>query len=351
MDVDAGTPAPPPERPAKRSSPVWAKLLIAFGVVLMLGAGTIFGGEKFLAARYGSALHRSTLLAPGARRESTAQKSLVGPLNYLLIGSDARASNPGMGARSDTIIIVHIPASLNRAYLISIPRDLRVNIPPFPARGFPGGIGKINSSFQAGGGSAGGVQLLSKTLTQLTGITFDGAAVVNFGGFDKIVEDLGGVRMCIDQGVKSIHTGHVFHPGCQYLTAKQALDYLRQRETLPGGDFDRERHQQQFLSAIFSAVFANGVTSNPVKLDEIIRAVGSSMTVDLNGVPVDQLLFTLRNIRPSSLAGIRLPSAAARKGGVSYVVTKKAALSLYVALADDTMTAWVRAHPHWVNSL
>jgi LCP family protein required for cell wall assembly len=336
--------------PAKARSPLWTKAVIILGVLLMVVSLGLLGGEQFLSARYSAALHRSTLLAPNARHDGgKAPTSLAGPLNYLLIGSDARASNPSMGARSDTIIIVHIPATLDRAYLISIPRDLRVDIPPDGS--FAGATGKINSSFQYGGQGSGGVQLLSQTLTRLTGITFDGAAVINFSGFDKVVMDLGGVRMCIDEKVKSIHTGHVFNTGCQFLTAPQALDYLRQRETLPGGDFDRQRHQQQFLQAIFSSMFASGETRNPLKLDQIIRAVGASMTVDLNGVPLDQLVYSLRNIQPSALVGVRVPSYPKTIGGVSFVVATGDAGGLYRAVVQDTMDAWVQADPQWVNTL
>jgi LCP family protein required for cell wall assembly len=331
-------------------SPLWTKLVIFLGVVLMLVSLGLLGSEQFLAARYSAALHRDTLLAPNARHDGGAHPtSLAGPLNYLLIGSDARASNPGMGARSDTIIIVHIPATLDRAYMISIPRDLRVQIPPDGT--FPGTVGKINSSFQYGGQGNGGVRLLSQTLTQLTGITFDGAAVINFSGFDTVVKDLGGVTLCVDVRVKSIHTGHVFNPGCQYLTAKEALDYLRQRETLPHGDFDRQRHQQQFLQAIFSEMFASGTTRNPLKLDQIVRAVGSSMTVDLNGVPLDQLVYTLRNVQPSSLVGVRVPSYTQTIGGVSYVLQTPGADGLFDAVTADTLDRWVLADPQWVNTL
>ena len=356
MDVvgAAGTPqagAPKaPKRARKPRAPLWTKLIITFGLVLTLIAVGLLVGEKVLTARYAAALHRDNLLAPGARHGAT-QTSLSGPLNYLLIGSDARSTNRSMGARSDTIIIVHIPATLDRAYMISVPRDLRVDIPPMLDKGFTGSTDKINSSFQDGGQGAGGVQLLSATLTRLTGVQFDGAAVVDFGGFDKIVKDLGGVHMCIDENVKSIHTGHVFHTGCQDLTAKETLDYLRQRETLPGGDFDRQRHQQQFLQAIFSTMFANGLTQNPLKIDQIIRDVGSAMTVDLNGVPLDQLIFTLRKVQPSSLVGVRLPSTTETIGGTSYVVQSDGAGQLYSAINEDTMNTWVRDNPRWVNAL
>lgn len=316
---------------------------------MALGSGGLIAAEKLLTARYDAALHKGSLIAPGARRGET---SLAGPLNFLLVGSDQRVKNPTMGARSDTIIIVHIPATLDRAYMISIPRDLRVNIPPYAPANFGGALDKINASFQNGGAGNGGVQLLSETLTQLVGIRFDGAAVVNFGGFDKVVRALGGVTLCIrDEPVKSIHTGFVFHTGCHAYTAAQVLDYLRQRETLPNGDFDRQRHQQQFLKAIFAKTFANGLAQNPFKIDEVIRDVGNSMTVDTNGVPIDKLVYTLRNIRPDSLVGIRVPATTATIGGVSYVLQTDVAASLYSAIFTDTLDDWIATHRSWVNAL
>jgi LCP family protein required for cell wall assembly len=327
--------------------------LVIIGAVLFVVPLGLIGTEKFLSARYSSAVHKGDLLAPGARSGAggTHLTSLHGPLNYLLIGSDARMKNPGMGARSDTIIIVHIPATLDRAYMVSIPRDLRVDIPADPDRNFGGGVNKINAAFQDGGEGSGGVQLLSATLTNLTGIHFDGAAVIDFSGFDRVVQDLGGVHMCVDQQVRSIHTGHLFTVGCQNLTAKETLDYLRQRETLKNGDFDRQRHQQQFLKAIFAKTFASGLAQNPIKLDQVIRAVGSSLTIDTNGVPLDQLVFTLRNINPSSLVGVRLPSESQTISGVSYVVAQDRAQSLFDSVYDDTVGQWATKNPTWVNAL
>jgi len=327
--------------------------LVVIGAVIMLVPLGMMGAERVLTARYSGAVHHGDLLAPNARSGAggTQLTSLHGPLNYLLIGSDARKSNPSMGARSDTIIIVHIPATLDRAYMISIPRDLRVNIPADPTRNFYGRLDKINSSFQYGGGGNGGIQLLSTTLSQLTGIHFDGAAVINFSGFDQVVKELGGVHMCIDEQVRSIHTGRLYTVGCRDLTASETLDYLRQRETLPGGDFDRQRHQQQFLKAIFTKAFANGLAQNPIKLDQIIRAVGSSLTIDTNGVALDQLVFTLRNVRPSSLVGIRLPASTQTIAGVSYVIANEQAQSLYDAIYDDTVGTWALNNPTWVNSI
>jgi LCP family protein required for cell wall assembly len=324
---------------------------VVIGLLLAFGAGGTLAAERFLTARYSSSVHRDNLIAPGARHGDTSGSSLVGPLNFLLVGSDARAKNPGAGARSDTIIIVHVPATLDRAYLISIPRDLRVNIPAMPDVDFGGRLDKINASFQYGGEGAGGIQLLSATLTQLIGVKFDGAAVVDFGGFDKVVQELGGVRMCVDQTIKSIHTDRVFRQGCHDFTPAETLDYLRQRETLKNGDFDRQRHQQQFLKAIFTKTFGSGLSQNPLKIDRVIRDVGKSMTVDTNGVPLDQLIYTLRGVQPDSLVGIRVPSVTQTIGGTSYVLQTGTADSLYEAIFSDTLTDWTSTHSTWVNSL
>src|SRR5262249_31847188 len=121
----------------QRSAPVGAKVCVVLGALLMFVPLSLIVAERILTARYAAALRRSGLLAPGARQ------GFGGPLNFLLIGSDARVSNPNMGARSDTIIIVHVPVTHDRAYLISVPRDLRVDIPPNPDTGFAGKVDKI----------------------------------------------------------------------------------------------------------------------------------------------------------------------------------------------------------------
>jgi len=352
---------------------------VAFGVVLVVLAGSVLGGMQYLTNRYDHAVTRETLLAPQARVTVPAQEqhnAITGPLNFLLLGSDLRDNSPGDGQRSDTIIIVHIPATLDRAYMISIPRDLRVDIPAFPAAGFGGGHEKINGALQYGGSLAGGVQLLSQTLTNLTGVQFDGAAIINFDGFEQAVKLLGGIDLCVDVATESHFIGYdkngnflapydgpdlanrnpastplVYEPGCRHFPAYQALDYVRQRKSLPNGDYDRQRHQQQFVKAIFDEAQAQNLTSNPLKLDHFIRAVGSSLTVDTNGVSIDDLVFGLREVRPAGMRGIQVPSAPQMIGGISYVIQDPAAEGLYKALKNDTLEQWVSHNPTWLNQL
>jgi LCP family protein required for cell wall assembly len=316
--------------------------------VLLLIAGVGGIGARMLAERYDRSVIKEMLLDPEARHE---RSSVSGPLNYLLVGSDRRAGTPENEQRSDTIMMMHIPAGLNRAYLVSIPRDLLVDVPESPATGYGGGSDKINSAFQHGGGGQGGTQLLSATLTRLTGVRFDGAALIDFSGFRRVIDLLGGVRICVDAPVHSIHTGAVFNPGCQQMTGAQALDFARQRYDLPNGDYDRQRHQQQLIKSIMDKVTVNDVVTNPIKLDQVIRAVGSSFTMDTNGLPLEDLVFALRGLRSDSLAGIQVPSYPEMIDDISYVVLDDGASELFQSMRGRTVQDWARANPRWVNRL
>jgi LCP family protein required for cell wall assembly len=353
--------------------PIWARVLVVVGAVMLVLSATAVTGSQVLASRYSNSVHQENLLSANSRagnddKKDERRSSVTGPLNFLLLGSDLRAKDPEDGARSDTIIIVHIPVGLDRAYLLSIPRDLRVKIPAFEPTGFRGASHeKINGAFQHGGGGAGGVQLLAETLTELLGIHFDGAAIVNFDGFKAAVDALGGIDMCIDQKVTSIHLGYddkgnyldpskggrpaVYNPGCHHLESWQALDLVRQRKSLENGDFDRQKNQQKFIRAILTKAQQQNLTTNPIALDRLIRALGSAFTVDTNGIPLEELMFGLRNVRPSALVGLTVPSEPQDIGGYSYVVELEEAQTLYAALAGDTLDAWAVENPTWVNPI
>jgi LCP family protein required for cell wall assembly len=380
-------PHPPPRRSktpgpktARSRTPLWARLCVIFGAVLVLVSGSTIAAVKVLANRYERAVHRAELIAPDAREDVAPEQTttITGPLNYLLIGSDSRAGLPHEGQRADTIIVVHVPRALNRAYLISIPRDLLVRIPAFRPTSFGGAEEKINGAYEHGGGGLGGAQLLSATLTELIGIRFNGAAIIDFEGFKRAVNILGGVYLCVDTTVESNHLGvdrngrlvqlwadaegtiqglppggrpYVFKKGCQRMNGALALDYARIRYGLPAGDFDRQRHQQQFLKAMLAEATKDGVATNPIKFDQFIRAVGSALTVDTGEVSLVDLAFGLRNVTPSTFVGVRVPSGPQDLGGVSYVLPEPSAASLYRAIREDALDEWVDANPEWVNSL
>jgi LCP family protein required for cell wall assembly len=360
--------------PLPGRDPIWARLLIIFGVLLMFASGGVIGAGKVLANRYDDSVKKDTLLADDARTgagvglktdENIPRTKLTGPLNFLLIGSDARVDDPEGGQRSDSIIIAHVPVTMDRVYLLSIPRDLRVEIPPFEQTGFHGARDKINAAFEYGGGGSGGIRLLSATLTKLLGIRFDGAGVVDFDGFKDVVRVLGGVDMCIDHRVVSEHMGFdnegkflaphrggravVYEAGCHHFDDWEALDLVRQRYSLPDGDYGRQKNQQRFLRALLSQAQKKGVLTNPLQMDRMIRAVAGTLTVDTNGASLADLVFSLRDIRPDSIVGLTVPSEPTWIGGTSYILAFQEAEGLYKAMVDDKVEDWAVANPTWTN--
>jgi len=148
----------------------------------------------------------------------------------------------------------------------------------------------------------------------------------------------------------SIHTPHrTFHKGCQHLDGKRALDYIRQRKQFPEGDWARMRHQQQFLKALLESAREQGVQRDLGKLDRLIRAGGQSLTID-DSLPLEDLAFTLRNIKPEDLTAIQVPEEG-HDGPTWYAELVDPAPSLFEAVRNDTLDQWVIDHPDHVNPL
>jgi LCP family protein required for cell wall assembly len=318
------------------------------GVALAVLIGLVALGGTLFVRRLENAFTHGTLLDPNAR---AGGHDVSGPMNFLLVGSDYRTTNPTLGQRSDTIIVVHLNRSLDHTYLVSIPRDLLVSIPPDPSEGFGGAQDKINSAFDVGHGGPAGIQLLSKTLTNLSGVRFDGAMAIRFDGLKHAVDLLGGVNMCVDVTTTSIHTGRTYKVGCRLMNSADALDYLRQREQYSDGDFTRQRHEQQFLKAMLERASQQGVITNPVKLDQFVRAVASAMTVDAGDYALTDLALGLRGIHPDQMTGVKVPSYGDTIDNTSYVVAAPDAKGLFAALRSDDLSNWARQHPQWVNGL
>ena len=146
-------------------------------------------------------------------------------------------------------------------------------------------------------------------------------------------------------------TPQVYHKGCQHLAPWQALDYVRQRELLPGGDYDRQRHQQQFIMAVLKQTASAGTLRNPFKADRVVHDIGQATTMDTNGVSVTDLLLAMRGIKASSLVGLRTPSHPDTVDDISYVMPDDDAPALWKALREDRLQEFAANHPDLVNPL
>ncbi len=235
--------------------------LIAIGAALVLVATVMGVGGAFLIQRYDRAVGRDDLIAPNAR---SARGGVTGPLNLLLIGSTGATAIRDAGDTIRTIIVAHLPKAMDKAYLVSVPRDLLVDILGHALGELHRRPRQDRCRVRVRPGGVGGTRLVSATLSQLRASSSTARAVIDFAGLKSAVDILGGVDMCVDTRVVSIHTGAVFEPGCRRTTSAETLDYLRQRD-FPDGDDARQRPSAQFLKAFLDRARDTGATSNPAQ--------------------------------------------------------------------------------------
>lgn len=212
-----------------------------------------------------------------------------GDLNILVIGSDTRdglgTTEYGVGtaeggARSDTNLLVHISADRESAHVISIPRDSMTKAPTDcddPASTVANGeVRRWNDNFNQGGPAC-----AVKTLEGLTGIYVDHVAVIDFSGFQSMVDGLGGVDVCLPEQVEDADAQIDLPAGKQRLDGKDALGYVRMRKTLgDGSDLQRIERQQAFMSSMAQEATRTSLLLRPDKLYKFLDAATKSMTAD-----------------------------------------------------------------------
>jgi len=274
-------------------------------------------------------------------------KTVAGALNILIVGSDSRdpdASDATASAwRADTLMIMHIPADHKSAQLVSIPRDLWVQIPSAnDAACTSGSRAKINASF-----AFGGLPRAVRTVECLTNVHLDHVAALDFGGFKNVTNALGGVDLPVDQSITSIHPPYrKFTKGVMHMNGDQALDWVRQRKQFAQGDFARMRHQQEFLKALLDKAASSGTLSNPAKLNSFLTAITAAVTVDKDFSLTDMAL-QFRDLRSSNLSFFTSPNLGSETiAGQSVVISDRAkALALYQAMTADKMSEWMSINP------
>jgi anionic cell wall polymer biosynthesis LytR-Cps2A-Psr (LCP) family protein len=363
-----------PERPKLRD-PLWAKLCLIFGALIMVGSGLAVVVPKVLANWATAEIPKDDLIP-----DELVGANIDGAINLLLLGMDERSTNKTEPIRADTMIAVHIPKAHDRIYMISFPRDMQVPIPDYPPTGFVGYRERINAAFAFGArtpdgkpdaspaGRRQGAALTMQTINGLVpgGIKFNGAAIINFEGFQKVLEAIGGVRLCVDVETRSIHYDKsgkyhryevpydqrkVYPVGCRNFTAKQALDYSRQRH-FPTGDYVRQQHQQQLLMAIFKKLTSKGVLTDLGKVRELQKVAGDLLTLDLGKTDIIDWIFTLKGLGAEDIVMIKTNGGKlANIQGTSYQRFTEETRELLKAVHDDTVFEFLTRHPDWISNL
>jgi LCP family protein required for cell wall assembly len=213
-------------------------------------------------------------------------KKLNKSLNILLIGSDTRegdnaqyAADGIAGARSDTTILLHLSPNRDQAVGISFPRDSMVKIPECEKEKgatVRARFGMLNTAFAFAGPTC-----TWKTLESLTGIHIDHFVQVDFAGFKRMVDALGGVEICVDKPVNDPRAELYLKAGKQTVKGEQALGYVRARYSLGNGsDLERIERQQKFMASVVDKATSGSVLSDPAKTYKFLKAATKSMTTD-----------------------------------------------------------------------
>jgi LCP family protein required for cell wall assembly len=353
--------------------------ILAGAVVLAAG---IFVAVWYTGNRLNDAIPQTDLFgtptpvagpATPSTRPSPGGWDIKGPLNILIAGEDTDPNERGREfPHSDAVMILHLDATLTHGYLVSLPRDQLVHVPANPVSGTGADYTKLTHAMTYGSRVPGsnkpnfaqGFALLARTVSAYTGIDhFDAGAIISFAGLVKLVDLLGGIDLYVDHKVTSIHMSpdgrNVYHSGPymvynvgpMHLNGWQALDYARQRYSLPNGTYDRERHHRQIIEALLARVLSfDNLLRYPYLAPSLIAALSGMITVDLRGRSVQDYVYALRNLRPENLTLVGLPGHGVYTNG-QYRGEDLFPIQAdyFKALRADTLDTFLAAHPELVN--
>ena len=222
-------------------------------------------------------------------------------VNILMLGSDTRDSVgddlDGIRAqRSDTIMLVHIPADRSGAQVISFMRDNWVEIPGY-------GEAKLNAAM-----SQGGVPLLVETLENIIDIPIDHVAITDFDGFIGLTDALDGVTVNNEKAFSS--DGFDFAQGEITLRGDGALAYARARYPFTDGDYQRVRNQQAFIKGIVKKLISADTLTNPGRISSVVDTMSGYLTVDDGLTPqyLGPLALSLRDLRSDDITFLTSPT-------------------------------------------
>ncbi|HEY0639512.1 MAG TPA: LCP family protein, partial [Pseudonocardiaceae bacterium] len=287
----------------QRRSVFLGKIAVAVvAVLVLLVTGFAWGTKLWVDEQF----RQVDALDPDSTAIVDADKQ-NGDENFLLVGSDSREgaeAEDGVGdtggvrgARSDTMMIAHIPADRSRVVVVSFPRDVQIDRPAcelwdpqsgsYTGRQHPAEQAvKLNTAYQYGG-----PRCVTQVVQQLTGLGINHFISIDFNGFKAMVDAVEGVQVCVERPILDTFLGPVVEqPGTVELTGDKALDFVRARHVAgdPTSDYGRIRRQQRFIAALIREAMSNRVLLDPGKLGGFVEALAANTFAD--NVGVDQMM-------------------------------------------------------------
>jgi anionic cell wall polymer biosynthesis LytR-Cps2A-Psr (LCP) family protein len=322
---------PAPKDAARRGRSRTRKVLLGALVLLVAGILGVAGTAWWAVDHYTGRVSRIPNAFPTNVPQSAQPKAGKGGETFLLVGVDARSDLPTTGRnakaaewkrgaqRSDTMMLVHLPADHKNAYFVSLPRDSWVSIPG-------NGKAKLNAAF-----SWGGPPLLIDTVQRLTDVKIDHLAVIDWSGFRTLTDAVGGVDLA-----------------GKHMNGADALAYVRERYNLPRGDFDRTHRQQAFLRAVIGKTLSGGSLSNPLKAKKLLDDVTGTVSVDdrLSDGDLRDLMWSMKGVRSGDMVFMNAPVGGLDmiKGQSVVLLDENGTSQLWEAIRNDTMADYVASH-------
>ncbi len=349
-DVGGADGPAPPRGPRGRSRPhlrrrsrphlrrriaAWVSVSLTF-VLVVAALGAYVEYRNVVAS-----IHRVTITDLGKR-----PPKYTSALNLLVIGSDSRkGANRRFGAsladglqRSDTVMLLHLSPGRHGATVVSFPRDSTVPILACAARGTgtpgqqvsPGSVEQINSTFANGGPAC-----LWKTVEQTTGIRIDHFVELNFTGFIHVVNDIGGVNVCLPFAVNNVNSGLHLSAGRHHVGGQQALAFWRTRENIgQGSDLQRIQRDQFLMASLLQGVEHSNILGSPTTLLSVVKDIAAAMTTDMDTSSLLQIAESVQGLSAKSVQFIQVPSATATVNA-NWVTWTPQASALFAAIAHD----------------
>jgi LCP family protein required for cell wall assembly len=319
----------------RRTSRVVAWVAVALTGLLLAAALTGYAAYRELFGK----IHQVQVIDLGKR-----PPRYTSALNLLVIGSDSRkGKNARFGARisgqrSDTILVLHLSPGRKRAIVLSIPRDSVVPIlacPPVPGSpgqvAQPGQVEQINATFAFGGPGC-----LWKTVEHTTHLRLDHFIELNFTGFEHVINDLGGVDICLPYPISDPRSKLRLRAGLHHVWGAQALAYWRVRYIGLGSDLERIQRDQFLMASLAQKVKRTDLFDDPARVLKIVSDVASSITTD-SGLSQSTLISLAQSLSGMKLADvhfIEVPVVAYPRNP-NWVIWAPPAARLFRAIAHD----------------
>ncbi len=273
----------------KKKKRHWKRRIILTVLLIFLVGGSFLGYKAYVLAQkmfQGNGAPGLFGLFGGGQLKGEAD----GRVNVLLLGiGGAGHDGPNL---TDTMMVASIKPATNEVALLSVPRDLYVSIPGH-------GKEKINAADAEGEQDkpGGGIDLATQTVQNVLNLPIHYTVRVDFSGFDKIIDDVGGVDVNVEKDLYDPYYPdgtYYIKKGMHHMDGAEALKYARSRETT--SDFDRAKRQQQILVAVRDKVMSANTLLNPAKMNDIVNVLGDHIKTNMQIWEAERLFEIFKHV-------------------------------------------------------